>query len=75
MTLILKLVSFTPLARLYENGDGARMWIPRTVCPRTFKYPPVEGKAEMHEITVEDWWLEKNPWPASGQKELNYGKH
>ena len=30
-------------ARLYENGAGARMWIPRSVCPRTMKYPAAGG--------------------------------
>ncbi len=57
-------------ARLYENGAGARMWIPRSVCPRTMKYPAAGGGLAVHEVEVEDWWLERNPWPDNKQKEL-----
>jgi len=52
-------------ARLYENPAGARHWVPRSVCPRVMKFSETE-----HEVTIEDWWLAKNPWPANKQKEL-----
>jgi hypothetical protein len=67
MTLRLKFVreARSHQARLYENGDGARLWIPRSVCPHTMKWSGTE-----HEVDVEDWWLEKNPWPANRQRQL-----
>ena len=72
MTLRLKFVreARSHQARLYENGDGARLWIPRSVCPNTMKYAPAGGALPMHEVDVEDWWLEKNPWPANRQRQL-----
>jgi hypothetical protein len=26
--------------------------------------------AATHEVEIEDWWLEQNPWPPQKQKEL-----
>jgi hypothetical protein len=66
------------LARLYENDAGSRLWIPRSVCRRTMKWPAPRATAAdgggvaaaTHEVEIEDWWLEQNPWPPQKQKEL-----
>ena len=29
-------------------------------CPKTFKHGDKVG--DLHEVTIEDWWLEKNPF-------------
>ena len=72
MVLNLKFIkqSASGQARLYENAGGARQWIPRSVCPNMFKHPPVAGQLTVHEVTVEDWWCERNPWPDGKQKQL-----
>lgn len=72
MTLTLKFVRESPsqLARLYENSDGARQWIPRSVCPATFKYPPIAGQLTVHDVTIADDWLAKNPFPSQPQKQF-----
>jgi hypothetical protein len=57
-------------ARQYENAAGARLWIPRSVCPRTMKFAPDANGVVVHEVEIEDWWLEKNPWPEARQKQL-----
>ena len=69
-TLTLRLVRETAHARLYENAAGKQQWIPRSVCDRTFKYPPEPNQLPLHDVTIKDWWLAKNPWPKTTQKEL-----
>ena len=64
----LKFIRETDLARLYENDRGTQLWIPRSVCPSTRKLPRESG-TPVHVVESEDWWLEKNPWPA-GQQSL-----
>jgi len=59
-------------ARLYENPrTGTRLWIPRSVVKSTTKFPPAGTNLPLHECDIADWWLDKNPWPASKQKELS----
>jgi hypothetical protein len=70
MTLTLTFVRETMLARLYRNSEGVEHWIPRSVCPATFKHAPVAGQPHIHEVTIEDRWLEEHPFPAQKQKEL-----
>lgn len=55
-TLKLKFIRETDLARWYENSRGVRQWVPRSVCTKTFK------AGDQHEVAIEDWWLEQNPW-------------
>lgn len=71
-TLRLKFVreSESGKARLYENGDGARHWVPRSVTGSTFKFPPQAGGMAVHDVEINDGWLAKYPWPANKQKEL-----
>lgn len=66
MKLTLRFVHETALARLYRKADGAQQWVPRSVCPRTLKWPAENGELAVHEVEIEDWWLEKNPWPPAG---------
>jgi hypothetical protein len=70
-TLKLKLIQETSQARLYEKEmpsrlPGIRQWVPRSVCPRTLK------AGDNHEVDIEDWWLEQNPFTKKDgkQKEL-----
>jgi hypothetical protein len=63
----LRLVRETEKARLYENREGSRQWVPRSICGSTLKFPPPSA---LHEVTVPDWWLAKNPWPPSKQQQL-----
>jgi hypothetical protein len=69
-TLNLKFVRESRWARLYENADGARQWVPRSVCPHTLKHPAEDGALPVHEVDIEYWWMQKNPWPKDKQKEL-----
>ena len=69
MTLRLYFVRETDAARLYERKNGSQRWIPKSVCPRVVKFPV--GARPVHEVEIEDWWLEKNPWPEVEQKEIN----
>ena len=70
-TLRLKFIkeAKTSLARLYENDAGSRLWIPRSVCPSTFKYPPAPdwGQPVFHDVEIENWWIEQNPWVTEEQ--------
>lgn len=51
-------------ARLVETKAGLEIWIPRSVCPRTLKWPPnAEGNRPV-ELEIEDWWWEKNGMEA-----------
>jgi hypothetical protein len=73
MTLKLHFVRETVLARLYRNAAGAEQWVPRSVCDKTTKWPGKNpGELAVHEVTIADWWLGKNPWPSqpAQQKEL-----
>lgn len=70
MTLTLNFIRETAAARLYAKADGSQQWIPRSVCQRTLKWPGKDGHPPVHQVDVEDWWLEKNPWPESKQKAL-----
>lgn len=54
----------TEAARLYRNAAGREFWIPRSVINRTLKHPPKElAIPPIHEMEIEDWWLEKNELP------------
>ena len=56
-TLKLKFLKETPLARFYEHPTSrVRQWVPGSVCPRTLKL------GDVHEVTLEDWWLKANPF-------------
>lgn len=69
--LNLYFVRETELARLYRKPDDTQQWVPKSVCPTTLKHPPaLDGQLALHEVTIEDWWLEKNPWPECKQKGL-----
>jgi len=71
MTLHLSFIRPTPLARLYRDRAGGEQWVPRSVCAKTLKWPSQNGQPPVHEVEIEDWWLEQNPWPrGAGQKEL-----
>ncbi len=61
-TLKLKFLGGTALARHYQKpgAPGNAQWVPRSVCPKTLKFGDKVG--DLHEVTVEDWWLEKNPF-------------
>jgi hypothetical protein len=59
----------TAEARLYANRAGQEKWFPRSVIKRTLKYPAQPGARPIHELELEDWFLEKNPWPPA-QREL-----
>lgn len=71
MALNLKFVreSTSGKARLYEDRAGGRQWVPVSVCKSTLKHTAPAGQLPMHEVEIENWWLEKNPWPP-GQREL-----
>lgn len=76
MTTLLRLKFMgaeTPLARLYQDEQGREQWVPKSVCHHTRKWPSQEGQPAVHEVTIEDWWLQKNPFTAAqrvGQGEL-----
>jgi len=55
-TLTLTFLRETPLSRHYQLRPGCAQWVPRSVCRRTVK------AGYVHEVTIEDWWLEKNPF-------------
>jgi hypothetical protein len=67
LTLNLKFIRETELAREYENSKGRRQWIPKSVCKKTLKW--TNG---IHEVEIEDWWLQKNPFekPDAPQQNL-----
>lgn len=68
----LQLIRETAGARLYRNRHGHEQWVPRSVCQKTLKWPPKDGQPAVHEVEIEEWWLEKNPWPAKAtQRELS----
>ncbi len=61
-------------ARLVETKSGLEFWVPRSVCPRTLKFPEnAEGKRPV-ELEIEDWWWAKNGMEAKeaaqGQQKL-----
>lgn len=61
----------TVLALHYRNSKGVEKWIPNSVCPQIFKHGNKIG--DIHEVTIEDWWLEQNPWDrpeGEGQQSL-----
>ena len=63
----------TALARLYQDAEGREQWVPRSVCPNTRKYPSLNGEPALHEVSIEDWWLQKNPFSEAkktGQGQL-----
>lgn len=69
--LNLRYVSRTDLALQYENHAGVRKWIPNSVCPQIYKHGNKPG--DIHEVTIETWWLEQNPWDkpeSEGQQSL-----
>ncbi len=63
MTTTLKLTFLreTTLSRHYQLKPGVAQWIPRSVCPRTLR-SATNKPGDVHEVTIEDWWLDKNPW-------------
>jgi hypothetical protein len=71
VTLKLTFLGSTTLARRYRHCNGIIQWVPRSVCPKNFKHGDKAG--DLHEVTIEDWWLKANPFekPASkGQQNL-----
>lgn len=52
----------TALARLYADAENRQQWIPRSVVTHTTKRPSVNGKPQVHELTIEDWWLCEHPF-------------
>ena len=63
MTIKLHFIAETALARKYENAAGQQQWFPRAVLLKTMKWPAKDGRPPLHEVEVEDWFLEKHPWP------------
>ena len=60
MTLRLELITETDKARLYQFKDGCQIWIPRSVCKSTVKFPNDDPLANpIHEVVIEDWWWQK----------------
>jgi hypothetical protein len=59
MKLTLYLHRETEAARLYSREDArtadGKFWVPRSVCPRTMKYPPAVGGLPRHEVEIEGW--------------------
>lgn len=61
MTATFYFVKETALARLYMRKNGHEFWVPRSVIEHTTKYPPSHAlDLPLHEITVADWWWDKN---------------
>ena len=60
MTLKLTFLGSTAPARHYRHGNGFCRWVPRSVCPKNFKHGDKVG--DLHEVIIEDWWLEENPF-------------
>lgn len=61
MTIRLKFVKETDLARLYQFSDNTVMWIPKIVVKSTTKFPSKDPlDFDIHELNIEDWWAEKN---------------
>jgi hypothetical protein len=70
-TLKLTFLGSTALARHYRHRNGISQWVPRSVCPKTFKHGDKPG--DLHEVTIEDWWLKENPFEKpvpKGQQSL-----
>ena len=70
-TLNLTFLAQTDQARLYQNSTGIQKWIPSSICPKIFKHGNDCGN--IHEVTIEDWWLAENPWikpESEGQQTL-----
>jgi len=67
MILKLHFLGGTAAARHYRHPvSGVVQWVPRSVCK-------VLVDAAPHEVEIEDWWLEENPFTARvarGQGEL-----
>jgi len=61
MTLKLKFIGGTALARHYEHANGTRQWVPRRVCR-------VRVEGNPHEVEIEDWWLQQNPFERKESK-------
>ena len=68
-TLKLTFLRETTMSRHYQLKPGCAQWIPRSVCTKTLKHGDKAG--DLHEVTIEDWWLEKNPFekPEGGQQQ------
>lgn len=67
MTERLIFIRETALARLYQFADKTLLWVPKSVCKSVTKFKVNELEAmvdkpvqEVHEVTIEDWWWEKN---------------
>lgn len=72
-TLKLKFVrqSSSGKGRLYENERGGRQWVPVSIMKSCLKHPALTPQhLSVHEVQLPEWWVEKNPWPASKQQEL-----
>jgi hypothetical protein len=69
MRTTLKLIfhAETNLARLYELKDAKTQWVPRSVCPAITKHGNQRG--DIHEVTIEDWWLKDNPFAIKPQNQ------
>lgn len=64
MTRIFYLKGESAGARKVATKDGFEFWIPRSVCPTTFKYPPDKEGRRLVQIEIEDWWWQKNGMEA-----------
>lgn len=63
MILRLYCVDETDKARLYRRASGVEKWVPRSICKSVLKRPRDPAKRyPIHEVDIEDWWLEKNGW-------------
>ena len=60
--LTLTLVHETKEARLYADDKNREQWIPRSVCPRLLVRRTPGATRAVHEVHVEDWWLEQHPF-------------
>lgn len=70
MTIQLWFIRETEKARRYCKVPKARnpgpdiaenenfIWVPRSVCEKTLKWPPDRGEWPVHEVDVEDWFAD-----------------
>ena len=70
MKLLLKAVRTTSRAWLFENSKGQRQWIPRRFVVYIRLEGPLPDGSRLCEARIEDWWLERHPWPKNGQMKL-----
>ena len=58
--LVRETANARPYRRVGEKQDEPDIWIPRSVIKHQTKWPAEEGKLPLCNLTIDDWFAEKN---------------